>query len=170
MAKLKDRYSLDIHVPKSRAGKSKKGKGKAKSKVKMRVPKGYKATQKPGRYKKTKGRAGKRKKKLFAKNGAPSLYSRIYESHKQRLIDIATKFLKEELGVVVEWLRDITNVRRKINKVLNYHAILTAGVVLILIGVAAYLECICPQLMCGMALLVVGLAAIIIALVYKRYS
>ncbi len=166
MAGKKDNFGLDLPVPKPPAGKQ----GYSKGRIKVGVPKGYKARQKPGLYKRIKARARKKKKKLFAKYEGPSLYSKIYDAHKQKLLGVVTKFLTDELGVVVEWLKDMTNARRKIRKTLNYHAILTAGIVLVLIGIATYLESICPQMLYGIGFLIVGLAAIIVALIYRRYS
>lgn len=166
MARLKDKYGLDIPVPKPPAGKQ----GYSKGRIKVGVPKGYKAGQKPGLYKRIKARARKKKKKLFAKYEGPSLYSKIYDAHKQKLLGVITKFMTDELGVVVEWLKDMTNVRRKVRKTMNYHALLTAGLVVLLFGIAKYAECVCTTLLCGMGYLIVGLAAIIVALIYRRYS
>jgi hypothetical protein len=164
MAEPKDKFGLDIPVPKPPAGKREKGDGK----VKTKLPRGYKAAQKPGLYRRIKARAMKKKERMLARYEGPSVYSKIYEEHKQRMLEVVTKFLTDELGVIAEWLKDMTSMRKKLRKTLNYHAILTAGVVLVLIGIATYLECICPQIYCGLSFAIVGLAAIIIALIYRR--
>lgn len=163
MAKRKDRFGLDIPTPAGRASRRKK------PKIKLNIPRGYEATQKPGVFKRIKGRKAKKKQRV-KRVVVPSIYSKIYESHRQKLLGVITTFLTQELGAVVEWMKDMTNVKRKVKKTLNYHAFLTAGIVVLLFGIAKYLECFCTTLFCGLGFIIVGLAAIIIAIIYNRYS
>ena len=176
MAAKKDKFGLDLMAPKPPARKSKK----QTDKIKLKVPVPYRAIQKTELYERVKRKKRKKRKKKPVKKPkrrkrtarvvVSPLYSKVYEEHKRKITGIVSNFFSQELGVMVEWFKDMTNVKKKVKKTLNYHAFLTAGLVVLLFGIVKYFECFCTTLICGMGYIIVGLAAIIIAIIYKRYS
>jgi len=177
MVAEKDKFGLDLMIPKSPAKKAKR----EKEKIKLSVPLPYKAVQKTELYERVKRKKRKKTRKKPVKKKktrrrrrtrrvvVSPLYSRVYEEHKNKITGIVSNFFTQELGVIVEWFKDMTNVKKKVRKTLNYHAFLTAGLVVLLFGIAKLFECFCVTLICGLGFIIVGLVAIIIAIIYNRY-
>lgn len=88
---------------------------------------------------------------------------------KEKLFSIIADLFEQDWDLIVEWLKDLFHVRKRMKKLTAYFALLFAGVTVALIGIARYLDCLCTTWGCGANYLLVGLAAVIIAVIYKRF-
>ena len=118
-------------------------------------------------YNRTRVSFGKKKgKKKTTKDKASQ---RIYDTYKHRFLDMITSFFEQEFGVVMEWVKDLLNMKNKLRKMTFYFIMLFAGTTIVLYGIAKYIDCLCTTLSCGASYVLVGLSAIIIALLYRRF-
>ncbi len=140
----------------------------------------------PGTYvsEEDSGSAKKRKKKAklsrhslrrhrASKSQKPAqkvIYREAYGEYKKKLLGVASNFIEQEFEVIVQWIKDLMNVKGKVRAFTFYMTLLIAGSAVLLYGIGKYLDCLCPTLGCGLSFMLVGAAAIIFALLYRRFS
>ncbi len=137
---------------------------KKKITIDVDVPDGYTASKSRRSKKKTHKKA---KAKIIR---TPLMGKGAYDKYKNRFLEIVTRFLDEELGMIVEGIKDMVTLKKKLRTMTWHLAMLISGLTIFLYGIAVYVDCLCSALACGSAFILVGLLAIVIALIYKKMS
>ena len=166
----KKRISFDIDIPDGYTGRAKKKKKKRKAARKKAA--GRREMHK-ALFEVPAGQA--RELKLImprqaGKKGAkkPKAYNEAYSQYKKKLLDLAVDFIDDEFGIIVEWVKDILSLKRRVKAITWYIVFLTAGMAMILYGLATYLNCLCPQFACGLSYVIIGLIALLLGMVCKK--
>lgn len=145
---VKKKISFDIDIPDGYRKKDTKRKSSSRKKASK------------------KRKTGRKKVKVEV----PSFKSSAYNAYKKKLLQIVAEFLEEEFEIIVEGIKNIINLKKKVRALTFYLVFLIAGTAMIFFGIAKYIDCICPRLTCGASYMLVGLVAVVLALFYRRFS
>ncbi len=102
------------------------------------------------------------------KGSVKSKIKNVYEKHKEQLLTYFMDFLETGGRSLLDWLKQIAEIKEKIKKVIISTGLVLAGLVVILIGLANYLATLVPNWPAGLMQIVVGAVAIVLALIYVK--
>ena len=111
----------------------------------------------------------KARRRVVRPSKVPAAYREVYGRYKNKIMGLVAEFFDQELGVMVEWTRDMLNTRRKMRVMVVFLSLVFGGTAIFLAGLAKYIESLCLTLPPGFIFIVVGLASIAAGLIYKRY-
>lgn len=92
------------------------------------------------------------------------------EEYKDKLLLLAVSFLESKAKNVIEWVKDISHLKRKIRMIVVCFGLVMAGLFLVVFGIADYVAAMFPQLQNGVGKIIVGFIIIILAYLIKKLS
>jgi len=95
-----------------------------------------------------------------------SILNKFMEKSMQSLIDVVAEHSEH----LVEWIKNISGLRRKIRTLIVVVILVTAGLEVFGVGFAKYIASIYPNLANGLSYMLIGITLIIIALLYKKFD
>ena len=95
-----------------------------------------------------------------------SLLNQLMEKSMQSLISVAA----QEAEHLARWIRELGGLGRKIRKLLTTIILFSAGLGVLGIGIALYINELYPKISQGTSHLLIGLTIILIAAIYSRFS
>jgi hypothetical protein len=104
------------------------------------------------------------KKKSAVSKELGVVYSRYKGSISSMIIDFVESKFKDIVGIV----KDYSNLKKKIQKLIIVDIVMFLGVFFALFGVAKYLSTVVPGLQNGLEFLVLGAFLLFVAVVYKN--
>lgn len=69
---------------------------------------------------------------------------------------------------IVSWIKDISGLKRKIKKILTAVIILSAGLMVVGVGLGIFIGSLYPNLDNGISHILVGLAFVLVAIIYLK--
>ena len=95
-----------------------------------------------------------------------SLLAKLMENSLQSLISVAA----EEADHLAKWIRNLSGLGKKIRNLLTTVILFSAGLGVLGIGTAIYINELFPNISKGISHILVGLIIILIAAVYTKYN
>ena len=95
-----------------------------------------------------------------------SILNKFMEKSLQSLISV----MAEQSEHLVEWIKNISGLKRKIRMLIVIIVLLSAGLGIFGVGISQYLVNLYPNLGNGLAYILVGIAYILIAVIYVKFS
>jgi len=99
---------------------------------------------------------------------------------KESSTKILKEFIDKSIGIfasvlekninIVSWIKNLVNVKAKIRKYTFAYLLAVAGITVLLIGLASYLNSIMPALTNGLSEIIVGVIVIIISLIIYKMA
>ena len=102
------------------------------------------------------------------KASVKSKIKNVYAKHKEQLLTYFMDFLETGGRSLLDWLKQIAEIKEKIRKVIVSTGLVIAGLIVLLIGLANYLATLAPNWPAGLMQMVVGAVAIILAMIYVK--
>lgn len=97
-------------------------------------------------------------------------FKRILNQFMQASIQSIVSVVAEQSEHIVDWLKDISGLKRKIKKFLTVVVISAAGLGILGVGIAQYIASLYPNLANGLSYMLVGVILILIAWIYLKYN
>jgi hypothetical protein len=95
--------------------------------------------------------------------------TKIFKEFIDKSIGIFASVLEKNINIV-EWVKNLVNIKAKIRKYMFASLLAVAGVTVLLIGLASYINSLMPGLANGLSEIIVGVVVIIISLVIYKMS
>ena len=96
-----------------------------------------------------------------------NLAKNIYDAYKEKLWELIIHFIEEEIKNIATWIDKITHLKQKIKRIIGSLVLLTAGVVVVLLGLGELIASMFAWEK-SISYIFVGFLAIIVAIIYSK--
>jgi formate hydrogenlyase subunit 3/multisubunit Na+/H+ antiporter MnhD subunit len=108
----------------------------------------------------------KKKKKASVKSGMKKLV----EEYKDKVLLVLATFLEKEAMTVVEWVKDIAKIKKRVRTLVMVIGLIFAGLFLVALGISKFVVFKIPVLQNGWGEIVVGVVIVLVAYFIKKLS
>jgi hypothetical protein len=92
------------------------------------------------------------------------------DEYKDKLLLLAVGFFESKAKYIVDWVKDLGHLKRKIRALVICFGLMIAGLLLVVFGVADYVVYKFPALANGLGYVLVGVIAIVVGYLIKKLS
>ena len=92
------------------------------------------------------------------------------DEYKDKLLLLAVSFFETKAKHVVDWIKDISHLKRKLRAMAVFFSLFVVGLFLIVFGIADYVTYRFPILAYGWGKILVGIIIIVIGYIIKKLS
>lgn len=95
---------------------------------------------------------------------------KLVDDYKDKLLLLAVSFFETKAKNVMEWLKDIGHLKKKLRAIVLCAALMVVGLFVVVLGIADYVSAVFPQLAPGVGNILVGVIIILVAYLIKKLS
>ena len=106
----------------------------------------------------------------MAKKGDKISFKSILNQFMERSLQSLISVVAEQSEHIVEWVKNISGLKRKIKKLIVAVIFVTAGLGIFGVGISQYIANLYPGLRNGISYLLVGVVFVLIGLLYSKFN
>ena len=106
----------------------------------------------------------------MAKKGEKFSFKSLLEQFMQKSLQSLISVVSSNADHLIEWIRVIPMIKRKIRKLLTEFVLLSAGLAVMGMGLGIYLASKIPQLVNGISHMLIGFSLVLAALIYAKLA